>query len=105
MKLAILITVALLSVGIWMYAYRNVEVKNATVESYVKGNISELSPVKASLGGTFYVTAFSLQDKKGTVEYEDGHNAYTADFTYSIDKEGKVSIKDFHLFDDEKGIE
>lgn len=53
------------------------------IDSYVETNISTLSPIKEQLGGTFYVTSIEARDGKGVVEYEDGHNAYTADFTYT----------------------
>jgi hypothetical protein len=47
------------------------------------------------LGGTFYVTAIEATDGSGTVSYEDGHNAYTADFTYSFRADGSVSVDSF----------
>lgn len=65
------------------------------VESYVKNSISTLSPVKEQLGGTFYVTKITTKDGKGVVEYEDGHNAYTASFTYSVGEEGKPLVTNF----------
>lgn len=59
------------------------------IETYVRANISEISPVKEQLGGTFYVTKIETNDGVGVVEYEDGHNAYVADFTYTMsDLEG-----------------
>ncbi len=58
------------------------------IESYVKNNISELSPSKEQVGGTFYVTDLSITSPtSGVVSYEDGHNAYVADFTYRTDPE------------------
>jgi len=54
-----------------------------TAFGYVEENISEISPVKAVLGGTWYVTKFwTIEDENGVVddnaerfyvEYEDGH--------------------------------
>jgi hypothetical protein len=39
------------------------------------------------LGGKFYITNFELKDNKsGIVEYEDGHIALKASFTYKIEK-------------------
>jgi hypothetical protein len=81
------------------------------IESYVKNNISELSPIKEQLGGTFYVTAIEVKDValggiaqgtsaregSGTVSYEDGHNAYTADFKYMVSEEGKPTVKYFRV--------
>lgn len=66
------------------------------VEQYVTENISTLSTEPEVLGGTFYVTSIEAMDGKGAVSYEDGHNAYTADFTYSI-TEGTVSIDSFDI--------
>ncbi len=65
------------------------------IESYVKNDISNLSPVKEQLGGTFYVTEIETNNGAGTVSYEDGHNAYTADFTYTISDDGKPTITNF----------
>ncbi len=65
------------------------------VETYVRTNISTLSPVKAQLGGTFYVTSIAAHGGAGTVSYEDGHNAYTADFTYNVSQQGRPSVTSF----------
>lgn len=68
------------------------------IEDYVKSSISEISPVKASMGGTFYVTSVTAKDGKGTVSYEDGHNAYNADFTYISEPEhGTYIITSFKI--------
>lgn len=66
-----------------------------SIESYVTTNISLLSPIKEQLGGTFYVTKIEASDGAGTVEYEDGHNAYTADFTYDTNEQTGITIKSF----------
>lgn len=65
------------------------------IETYVKQNIRTLSPLKETVGGTFYVTEIESDGGTGTVEYEDGHNAYTADFTYIVDANGKPTIDTF----------
>ena len=63
--------------------------KLMSVESYVSQNISELSPIKEVLGGKFYVTQVEVLNGRGVVSYEDGHIAYTADFSYtSSDRTG-----------------
>ncbi|MFZ2555287.1 MAG: hypothetical protein WAZ27_04765 [Minisyncoccia bacterium] len=67
--------------------------KLMSVESYVTQNISALSPEKETFGGTFFVTEIEVEpdENKGHVKYEDGHNAYEADFTYtSNDRTGHV---------------
>lgn len=66
-----------------------------SIERYIAENISTLSPEPEVLGGTYYVTAIEAQDGAGTVSYEDGHNAYTADFTYTQDAGGAISIDSF----------
>ncbi len=65
------------------------------IETYVRTSISEISPVKAVLGGKFYVTSIETADGKGTVEYEDGHVALVADFMYEIEESGKPTITSF----------
>lgn len=63
--------------------------KLMSIEDYVSQNISALSPEKEELGGTFFVTDITAENGRGTVSYEDGHVAYTADFTYtSSDRSG-----------------
>jgi hypothetical protein len=68
-----------------------------TVESYVSENISTLSPIKEQVGGKFFVTKIEASGGEGVVEYEDGHNAYTADFTYSTDENGNPKIETFKV--------
>jgi len=71
-----------------------------SVEQYVSDNISELSPVDAILGGTFYVTEIEAEGGKGVVSYEDGHIALTADFIYTVDEErGGILISSFIVRD------
>jgi hypothetical protein len=64
---------------------------------YMREKISELSPKKEVLGGKFYITALEAHGGAGTVSYEDGHVAYTADFKYSIDEKGKIKISEFKI--------
>ena len=74
--------------------------RGMSIEQYVTQNISELSPVKEQLGGTFYVTEIEAEAGTGTVHYEDGHNAYEADFTYTIDEEhGGITMISFVVRD------
>lgn len=67
------------------------------IETYIRNTISEISPVKEQLGGTFYVTNIETGGGVGSVEYEDGHNAYVADFTYEISADGKPEVLTFTL--------
>ncbi len=69
--------------------------KLMSIESYVTQNISELSPIKESVGGTFYVTDIKAENGVGVVSYEDGHNAYTADFTYEMNDSTGIKITTF----------
>lgn len=68
-----------------------------TIESFVRSHIHDLSPIKEQLGGTFYITAFTVHDATGSVSYEDGHNAYTSDFVYNIDMNGNISVQSFTI--------
>ena len=58
---------------------------NVLVEQYVRANITTLAPDKPVLGGTWYVTAVTVDPTttSGTVSYEDGHIASTSNFTYT----------------------
>lgn len=69
--------------------------KKMGIEAYVSANISDLAPEKEQLGGKFYVTTIEANGNSGTVEYEDGHNAYTADFAYTTDEQGIISVTSF----------
>lgn len=67
------------------------------IEDYVRANISFLSPMPAVLGGTLFVTDIEAKDGSGVVHYEDGHNAYVADFKYKIDENTGVNMIDFKV--------
>lgn len=69
--------------------------KVMSIESYVRQNISALSPEKEVLGGTFYVTDIQAVDGKGVVSYEDGHIALIADFAYTADDRTGIQITSF----------
>ena len=62
------------------------------VENYLRENISKLSPVKAVLGGTWYVVSDTIDLKKnsGTVVYEDGHIQEIKNFSYTTNQKGEV---------------
>jgi hypothetical protein len=68
---------------------------SSEITAYVTAHISELSPMHEQVGGTFYVTSIHVEAGTGTVSYEDGHNAYTADFTYSSDAQNTVRVDSF----------
>lgn len=96
LRLILVIVLILIAGGIY-FAVRDSSSSvgaNMSVEEYVRENISALSPEKEQVGGTFQVTRIEAADGKGVVEYEDGHNAYVADFTYSGD-DGGISIGTF----------
>jgi len=66
------------------------------IEGYVRANLATLSPVAPTMGGTFYVTRIKLLNGTGTVNYEDGHNAHVADFTYTVSDDNKtVEVTNF----------
>lgn len=68
------------------------------IENFIRGNLATLSPVEPSMGGTFYVTRIRLLDGEGTVNYEDGHMAYVADFTYTITEDNRnVEVTSFTI--------
>lgn len=98
----ILAVVTILALGAYFYYGQTGQPSETptrvmSIESYMEQNISELSPVKEVLGGTFYVTDIQAKDGRGTVSYEDGHIAFVADFRYSIDVERSISILSFDV--------
>ncbi len=79
------------------------EETRSQAEKYIRENISDLSPDKEVLGGKFYVTKIEFaDDNNGRVEYEDGHIALAAKFSYSLDQKGQVVINKFELDTPEK---
>ncbi len=72
--------------------------RNVSIETYMKRNVAGFSAEAGFpevLGGAFQVTKFEAKSGAGTVSYEDGHNSYTADFKYTTDKKGLVSVTSF----------
>ncbi len=102
-----IVAIVVLVLGIWAFSElrastgetdQNTDVgRYMDIKSYVQNNISDLSPVKEQVGGTFYVTSIQALDGIGTVSYEDGHNAYVADFTYTIEADGKPTVTSFTI--------
>ncbi len=79
-------------------AHAEVNSRADAIESYIRTNLATLSPVPPTLGGTFYVTRIKLLNGTGTVNYEDGHQAYVANFSYSVSDDNKVvSVTSFVL--------
>lgn len=73
-------------------------ITTAALLEHLKGNISRLSPEKEVLGGTFYITEFTLvDDANAVVSYEDGHNAYTAKVRFSLNANKKVVVEMFSV--------
>ena len=67
-----------------------------SASTYVTQHISQLSPIHEQLGGTFYVTEVQSKDGRGAVKYEDGHNAYVADYDYAF-LDGGIVISNFKV--------
>ena len=97
----ILLLVALALVGILAWPDRlraPAEVRidsTVTLKAFFNEHLSVLSSEKEVLGGKFYVTRIEAKDGAGTVWYEDGHNAFVADFLYSVDENGVASVGTF----------
>lgn len=63
------------------------------VAKYLAAHIAEVSPIKSDK--KLLVTKTTVYEGKGTVQYGDGSAAYTADFTYQVDSQGKISFPTF----------
>lgn len=109
-RTTIIIVIVLISVALGVFSYaliRNNSVKFGdeavtqtdpafdALEAYIYANIGTLSPEKPVLGGTFYVTRLRALNGQGTVNYEDGHNAYEGTFTYTLDEKNVPTIANF----------
>ena len=111
----ILIAILIVIGGIWFFRDGEMADDNTTptttstntagtnvmsIEDYVKENIVGLSNEAGTpevLGGKFYVTKLEANGGTVVVNYEDGHNAYVADFTYSTDAKGVITPKTFKI--------
>jgi hypothetical protein len=94
---ALLLVVAIIGILYIKYTDKPLAPQQETsiVSEYVSEHISQLSPIKEQLGGTYYVTHIEVTSGKGVTSYEDGHNAYVADFKYTLDEKGIPSITSF----------
>jgi hypothetical protein len=69
------------------------EEKESLAAQHLTANISLLSPEPEVLGGMFYVTDIRFTSaNSGVVEYEDGHIALVADFTYEFTAQGNAQV-------------
>jgi hypothetical protein len=65
---------------------------------YLEENISELSPEKEVLGGSFYINSVDFLDTNNLIlEYEDGHISLIAEVNFEYIEEGDISIKGFEI--------
>lgn len=72
------------------------------VEAYIRQNIGTLSQEEEVLGGTFFVTDIALRSgNRAVVEYEDGHNAFRALATYTVNGT-TVNITSFETVTDDR---
>ncbi len=72
-----------------------------SIEDYISTNISSLVGDNADIsteGVSFDVTSVEAVDGTGTAYFDDGTNSYMADFTYSIDENGVISINSFTVY-------
>ncbi len=74
---------------------------HAEAEAYIRAHVSELSPTKAVLGGTFYVTSIDWEDEDtAVVSYEDGHIALQGRTTVELNG-GEVRVSNFTMIETE----
>ena len=106
MVLAAIFFLGLTLLGAYVYSTKSVAPSyetnpTAEVETYVRKNITALSPEHAVLGGTFYVTDIRIDPstQTGTVWYEDGHIALVAHFKYVQSRNNGYEITSFIIGD------
>lgn len=105
--LIILIAIIIVGFLIWRTETQNgseteldltLEEKQELVRTYLQENISNLSPEKEVLGGTFYITEFEFMDSETClINYEDGHIALRAKVNFNVSAQGDVEIVSFDL--------
>lgn len=63
----------------------------AVFEAFLRKNLSELSPEKEVLGGTFYLTNIVwITDRNAIIDYEDGHIALRASVGFSFTDKNRI---------------
>ncbi len=73
-------------------------------ETYIRANISDLSTIGASLGGSFRVTDIEwFDDDTAIVTYEDGHMQFKGRADVSMDSDGVVTATRIRLEPGEGG--
>jgi hypothetical protein len=67
--------------------------ERVNVEEYLKENIATLSPVKAVLGGSWYIfsNVIDLEKNSGTIIYEDGHIQEKRTYSYTTNQKREVT--------------
>lgn len=86
------------------------ETCKAQVKVYLTKNLTKLSPEKEVLGGKFFIEEFSVDPftinndtvvdsfLKGEVTYSDGHNEFTARYSFKINPDMSLTFRTFDLF-------
>lgn len=99
-KSIILIIVAVMFVAVvgWMTLYvpvaePKIDPVSEKVETYLRENITTLSPVEEVLGGTWYVVSVIVDPmtSSGTVIYEDGHVQEEREFSFTVGEDGEIA--------------
>jgi hypothetical protein len=80
-----------------------------SVKVYILKNLAKLSPEKEVLGGKFYIGEFSVDEftvrndvvidsfVKGQVTYSDGHNEFTARYSFKINPDMSLTFRTFDI--------
>ncbi len=72
--------------------------KQNYIFEYLKENISQLSPKKEVLGGSFYITSVDFTESNALiVDYEDGHITLTAELIYQYTDSDNFKISSFNI--------
>lgn len=68
------------------------------VASYIEENLSEISPKKETLGGTFYLIGYDFENGENMIiEYEDGHTLFRARVTFEYINSENINIKEVKI--------
>lgn len=75
------------------------------VSGYLRDHISELSPEKEVLGGSFMITSLDfISPTVCLVDYEDGHIDLTARVEFRVPRANEVKIESFDIIKDNEAI-
>jgi regulatory protein YycI of two-component signal transduction system YycFG len=96
MNKRIIIFLFLILILFLVYIFLDNSIERDKKELYITQNISQITDEEEVLGGHFFVTHIEwIDNNTAIIDFEDGHNAFTIDYSFSIIDKVKSLFYDF----------